>query len=138
MMSGVMTVVPTGDAKAARLFTAERRAKNSADLGIARPARQCEAGKVIFARACIVCHKIGEAGVNFAPNLNQVCSRLTREQIIKSILEPSAEIASGKRERERRDGRWRTYTGLIDAETGAQLKLRIGAGLFKRFPVEHH
>ena len=134
-MSGIMTVVPTGDAKVGEIVygrTEGEKLPPIPELLVMRG--NAEAGKVVFARACIVCHKIADAGVNFAPNLSQIGSRLTREQIIKSILEPSAEIAKGNESVNVETADGELYTGLIDEETAGQLKLRIGAGLVQTIP----
>ena len=82
----------------------------------------------------MVCHKLGDAGVTFAPHLNQVAARLTREQIIKSILEPGAEITKGNETViiETKDGE--TYTGLVAEETAGQIKLRVGADAVQTIP----
>jgi putative heme-binding domain-containing protein len=73
--------------------------------------------------------KIGDAGVNFAPNLSQIGSRLTREQIIKSILEPSAEIAKGNESVNVETSDGELYTGLIDEETAANMDDQAALGL---------
>ncbi len=44
---------------------------------------------------CIRCHAYGDYGGNAGPRLNGVASRLTREQILESLIDPSARIAPG-------------------------------------------
>jgi len=44
---------------------------------------------------CIRCHAYGDYGGSAGPRLNGVASRLTREQILESLIEPSARIAPG-------------------------------------------
>jgi putative membrane-bound dehydrogenase-like protein len=44
---------------------------------------------------CTRCHSIGNAASDVGPNLMGVGTRLTREQILESLLEPSARIAQG-------------------------------------------
>jgi putative heme-binding domain-containing protein len=128
-----MTVVqPATQSRRARLQPQGRRKTSlNPELIGTRQRRGWQSG---LRQGFIVCHKIGDAGVNFAPNLSPIGSRLTREQIIKSILEPSAEIAKGNESVnvETTDGE--LYTGLIDEETAGQLKLRIGAGLVQTIP----
>ena len=58
-----------------------------------------QVGSGIFNRnptvQCVRCHNVnGEAG-NVGPSLKGVGSRLTREQILQSLIEPSARIAPG-------------------------------------------
>ena len=45
------------------------------------------------AAQCIRCHSFDDYGGSAGPRLNGVASRLTREQILESLVEPSARIA---------------------------------------------
>jgi putative membrane-bound dehydrogenase-like protein len=45
--------------------------------------------------ACVACHRIGETGVDFAPNLTGWASRQTTEVLINAVIKPSDEIAHG-------------------------------------------
>ncbi len=54
------------------------------DLFVEHPAAQCTR-----------CHTVRNAGSDVGPNLTGVATRLTREQILESLLEPSARIAAG-------------------------------------------
>ena len=47
------------------------------------------------AAQCTRCHTVRNAGSDVGPNLSGVATRLTREQILDSLLEPSARIAPG-------------------------------------------
>jgi quinoprotein glucose dehydrogenase len=47
------------------------------------------------AAQCTRCHTVRNAGSDVGPNLTGVGSRLTRDQILESLLEPSARIAPG-------------------------------------------
>ncbi len=47
------------------------------------------------AAQCTRCHTVRNAGADVGPNLSGVATRLTREQILESLLEPSARIAPG-------------------------------------------
>ncbi|MCB1088401.1 MAG: c-type cytochrome, partial [Verrucomicrobiae bacterium] len=78
---------------------------------------------------CFSCHRIGEAGIDFGPNLSDVGSRLSRETLLESILEPSrtvvpefalwtVEIAKGE-----------AVTGLTAEKTKDILTLKIGPGV---------
>ncbi len=44
---------------------------------------------------CVRCHIVGGEGTNVGPNLKGVASRLTREQLLQALIEPSAHIAPG-------------------------------------------
>ncbi|MEZ5385716.1 MAG: PQQ-dependent sugar dehydrogenase [Prosthecobacter sp.] len=45
--------------------------------------------------ACLACHIINGTGRDFGPDLSKVGSRLTREQILESLHQPSKAIAKG-------------------------------------------
>ena len=47
------------------------------------------------AAQCTRCHTVRNAGSDVGPNLTGVATRLTREQILESLLEPSARVAPG-------------------------------------------
>ena len=63
-----------------------------------------------------------------------MATRLSREQIIRSILEPSAEIAKGNEtiNVETRDGE--IHSGLFADESSTELKLRIGGNALQAIP----
>jgi HEAT repeat protein/glucose/arabinose dehydrogenase/mono/diheme cytochrome c family protein len=44
---------------------------------------------------CIRCHAYDDAGGNAGPRLNGVAERLTKEQLLEALIEPSARIAPG-------------------------------------------
>ena len=48
-----------------------------------------------LAAQCTRCHTVRNAGSDVGPNLTGVATRLTREQILESLLDPSARIAPG-------------------------------------------
>jgi putative heme-binding domain-containing protein len=134
-MNGVMTVVKPGDAKAGEIVRGKPPGEALPPIVELLAMRgNADAGKAVFTRTCAICHKLGDTGVNFAPHLNQIAARLTREQIIKSILEPGAEITKGNETVtiEAADGE--TYTGLIGEETAGQIKLRVGADAVQTIP----
>jgi mono/diheme cytochrome c family protein len=44
---------------------------------------------------CIRCHAYDDAGGNAGPRLNGIADRLTKEQLLEALIEPSARIAPG-------------------------------------------
>ena len=58
-----------------------------------------QAGNFIFNRnqtaQCVRCHNTGGEGGNVGPSLKGIASRLSREQILQALIEPSARIAPG-------------------------------------------
>ena len=47
------------------------------------------------AAQCARCHAVGNQGSDVGPNLQGVASRLTREQLLQSLLDPNAVVAPG-------------------------------------------
>ena len=47
------------------------------------------------AGACLACHFVAGNGRDFGPDLSKVGSRLSREQILESLIKPSVAIADG-------------------------------------------
>ncbi|HVT30477.1 MAG TPA: PVC-type heme-binding CxxCH protein, partial [Lacipirellulaceae bacterium] len=49
-------------------------------------------GAHIFGRICATCHRIGDVGYTFGPELTDVGKRLSRRDILESIVEPSKKV----------------------------------------------
>ena len=52
-------------------------------------------GQGVFKQVCSACHQVGELGKKFGPDLSDIGSRMNRQQIIRSVLMPNAEISKG-------------------------------------------
>ena len=55
-------------------------------------------GEIVFAEhpaGCMRCHKINSVGGDVGPDLRGLGERMTREQILHSIVDPNASIAAG-------------------------------------------
>ncbi len=75
---------------------------------------------------CIRCHSYGDYGGNAGPRLNGVASRLTREQLLEALIDPSARIAPGYgfATVELNDGR--KLSGIVQEDSPKVLKLKVG------------
>jgi putative heme-binding domain-containing protein len=53
------------------------------------------AGKVVFDKkgTCVKCHKIGDVGKEIGPSLTEIGSKLSKEAMFVSILDPSAGVS---------------------------------------------
>lgn len=103
-----------------------RRKSLTAELAKMKPTGG--SGALVFQRVCSACHQIKGQGVNFGPDLTTVGSRLSKEQIIHSILEPNAEIAQGfvTVNVSLKDGD--AFSGFVESESETELVLRIAGG----------
>lgn len=54
-----------------------------------------EKGKNIFEQLCVACHRIGQKGTSFGPDLDDIGSKYGKEAILTSITEPSRAINFG-------------------------------------------
>src|SRR5678815_3475832 len=76
-----------------------RAASRSTDTEVLRGGDSRRGRRVVMegaAAQCTKCHNFGTgAGASVGPSLREVGSRLTREQLLESLLEPSAQIAPG-------------------------------------------
>ena len=78
------------------------------------------------AAQCIRCHAYGDYGGNAGPRLNGIATRLTREQILESLIEPSARLAPGYGtvSLELKDGK--KINGILQEEKPTGLLLKVG------------
>jgi putative heme-binding domain-containing protein len=49
-------------------------------------------GQQVFKRICASCHKVGDMGYVFGPTLDDVGKRLSRRELIDSIIEPNKKV----------------------------------------------
>jgi putative heme-binding domain-containing protein len=49
-------------------------------------------GGRVFQRVCATCHKVDNNGYDFGPDLSDVGKRLTRRELIESIIDPSKKV----------------------------------------------
>ena len=85
-------------------------------------------GKLVFEKNCVLCHQVGDKGVNFGPNLSDVGLRLKREQILQSILNPNAVVDKKYLGVLLQTRKGQFLTGFIEAETRGVLMLRQQGG----------
>jgi putative membrane-bound dehydrogenase-like protein len=67
-----------------------------AQVAAALPRADVARGRAIFhAAGCIACHRVGSEGGGFGPELTGLGARGNIERVIRSLLEPGAEIVEG-------------------------------------------
>jgi len=89
-------------------------------------------GKAVFARAestCILCHRAGDVGVDFAPGLGEIGSKLGKDLLYESIINPNAGVSMGFEtwSIQMKDGQ--VAMGTIRSETNEQLVLAMPGGI---------
>ena len=94
-------------------------------------ARQGDAenGRGVFSLLCATCHQIGNEGVAFGPALSEIGSKLPKEGLLASIIDPNQGVSFGYEgwTVETRDGT--TLVGLITSETDDSITVRSVGGL---------
>ncbi|HEX8038510.1 MAG TPA: HEAT repeat domain-containing protein [Chryseosolibacter sp.] len=75
---------------------------------------------------CMRCHSFNDYGGNAGPRLNGVAARLTPEQILQSVVEPSARIAAGFGivTLDLKNGR--RISGILQEEKNNAIALKVG------------
>ncbi len=75
---------------------------------------------------CIRCHAYGDYGGSAGPRLNGVASRLTRQQILEALIDPSARIAPGYGTVSLELKNGKKISGILQEEKANGLVLKVG------------
>ncbi len=86
-------------------------------------------GREVFARSCTACHKIGELGREYGPDLVQTAPKRTKFQLAQSIIDPNAEVDEKYVSTAVLTSDGRTITGLLVSESDVELVLFDGKDL---------
>ncbi|HRO71906.1 MAG TPA: c-type cytochrome, partial [Chitinophagaceae bacterium] len=75
---------------------------------------------------CIRCHAYNDVGGNAGPRLNGVAERLSRQQILESLVNPGARLAPGYGfvSLELKDGT--KVSGILNAENNRSITVKVG------------
>jgi len=96
------------------------------------PARGAE----IFKReavGCNKCHQVKGEGVDFGPNLSEIGTKLGKEAIYESILDPSAGIAFGFEGWQLELSNGEEVSGLLVSETADEIAMKAVGGIVTRY-----
>ena len=93
-------------------------------------------GKAIAERvesSCVTCHRIGAVGVDFAPALTEIGSKLPKEAIFDAIINPNAGVTMGFETTQisLKDGG--AGMGIVRSETKDELLLVLPGGVTQKF-----
>ncbi len=87
-------------------------------------------GKVVFAQACMSCHKLDGVGLELGPDLRSVAQH-DAEKLFNSILDPSAIIEPGFMAYHCTLNNGEQIYGVIATETSASLTFKLAGNLTK-------
>jgi putative heme-binding domain-containing protein len=99
-------------------------------------------GALIYRReetACIQCHKVNGEGIEIGPDLSEIGSKLGRDALIESILDPSAGISFGYEAWQVELKNGDEVYGLIVSETADALAIKNLQGIvtsYKKSDIE--
>jgi len=93
-------------------------------------------GGKVFKRACQACHRVGNEGSEFGPNLSDVGKRLRSEEILESILFPNKKLDPKYRATNVLTVDGKAYSGLVIGETDDELSLLVGQGTLQKIPQD--
>ena len=99
---------------------------------VARARGRANAGKEVFERTCVACHKIGSTGLDFGPNLSDVGKRMKREEIAESILYPNLKVDPKYLSVNIRTDDGEELSGFVVEEDDSTLALQLGAGIIQK------
>jgi len=84
-------------------------------------------GKQVIAR-CLMCHSVNRVGVSFGPDITSFGKTQTREIILKSLLDPSADIAHGFEGHEIIMKNGKKIHGMIMSTVNNTISMRVFGG----------
>ena len=92
-------------------------------------------GEAVVSRMCSACHQIDGKGVAFGPSFDGVGARLSREDIVMSIIDPNEAIdpAYLVNNLELKDGT--ALTGFVASETAEEIQFRQPDGTIRAIPL---
>ena len=93
-------------------------------------------GKLVFDRSCKICHQVKDEGANFGPGLTEIGSKLPKEALYASILQPDAGISFGYEgyRIKLKDGS--EVVGIIENETAKSLVIKQAGGYKATYDVK--
>ncbi len=95
-----------------------------------------EKGRAIFERAessCVMCHRVGGKGVDFGPALNEIGSKLPKEQIFDNIVNPNNGLSMGFETTQLALQDGGIGLGIVRSETADELVLALPGGASSKF-----
>ena len=90
------------------------------------------AGEKVFSNSCNLCHQVSDMGYDFGPKLTEIGTKLPKEGLLASIVNPSAGIGFGYEgwELKMKDGA--TYSGIFASKTETDIDIKFPGGARKQ------
>ncbi|MCX6837364.1 MAG: c-type cytochrome [Verrucomicrobia bacterium] len=84
-------------------------------------------GAAVFQKACMICHKVGELGIEVGPDLKTVATK-PREQLIEAIFDPNRAVEQRNAATQVIKKDKTLVVGQLASETPGNLTLRLPGG----------
>jgi putative heme-binding domain-containing protein len=84
-------------------------------------------GRQVFEKNCVICHRIGELGVNVAPDISDSRTK-TPQFLLTNILDPNRAIDNNFFSYSVIDTQGRVHTGILATETSTSVTLKQPEG----------
>jgi putative heme-binding domain-containing protein len=94
-------------------------------------------GQAVFAKlesSCITCHKIGNIGADFGPNLSEIGTKLGRDALYESIINPNNGISMGFETQLFKTQNGNASVGILRSETDQEITVALPGGSVQRIP----
>ncbi len=82
---------------------------------------------------CYKCHQVNSEGIDFGPNLSEIGTKLAKDAIYESILDPSAGISFGYEAWQLELKNGDDALGLVTSETNEEIALKSVGGIVTRY-----
>jgi len=86
-------------------------------------------GQPVFMAYCFTCHQVNGQGIDFGPALGEIGTKLAKEALYDSILNPSAGISFGFEGWEVKTKDGNTFIGIVTSDTDKELALKVPGGI---------
>jgi putative heme-binding domain-containing protein len=93
-------------------------------------------GKIVTERvesSCTTCHKIGDKGVDFAPALTEIGSKLPKEALYEAIINPNSGVSMGFETTQVETKAGALAIGIVRSETNDEVVLALPGGATNKF-----
>jgi putative heme-binding domain-containing protein len=99
---------------------------------LAAKAGDAAKGQTVFMSYCFTCHQVNGAGIDFGPALSEIGSKLAKEALYDSIINPSTGISFGYEgwDIKMKDGN--QFLGIIASETDSEIALKVPGGIVQK------
>lgn len=89
-------------------------------------------GQTVFMTYCFTCHQVNGTGIDFGPALTEIGSKLAREALYDSIINPNAGISFGFEGFEVKTKTGETFIGMVASDTADELALKVPGGVIQK------